>query len=200
MMGNDVNKRIIILALSVITVLGVCGYHNKTDSELGRVNPTLQLQLKEVVTIFETSSGDIIGCEVLILYDWLVTPGACGEDLISLNWDYGYFTLTDFNSYATVKNISTGKTEYFDFITTPHTAQNGGIGWYTKLRSPDISPKIQSNPAGYAIAYFEPSRPLRNNDNLVKDFDVIYVHDKCPGKTLIDVSDIIYFKMEEDQL
>ena len=184
-MGNDVNKRIIILALSVITVLGVCGYHNKTDSELGRVNPTLQLQLKEVVTIFETSSGDIIGCEVLILYDWLVTPGACGEDLISLNWDYGYFTLTDFNSHATVKNISTGKTEYFDFITTPHTAQNGGIDWYTKLRSPDISPK---------------SRPLRNNDNLVKDFDVIYVHDKCPGKTLIDVSDIIYFKMEEDQL
>ena len=123
-----------------------------------------------------------------------------GEDLISLNWDYGYFTLTDFNSHATVKNISTGKTEYFDFITTPHTAQNGGIDWYTKLRSPDISPKIQSNPAGYAIAYFEPSRPLRNNDNLVKDFDVIYVHDKCPGKTLIDVSDIIYFKMEEDQL
>ena len=107
MMGNDVNKRIIILAISVITVLGVCGYHNKTDSELGRVNPTLQLQLKEVVTIFETSSGDIIGCEVLILYDWLVTPGACGEDLISLNWDYGYFTLTDFNSHATVKNIST---------------------------------------------------------------------------------------------
>ena len=120
--------------------------------------------------------------------------------MISLNWDYGYFTLTDFNSYATVKNISTGKTEYFDFITTPHTVQNGGIGWYTKLRSPDISPKIQSNLAGYAIAYFEPSRPLRNNDNLVKDFDVIYVHDKCPGKILIDVSDIIYFKMEEDQL
>ena len=120
--------------------------------------------------------------------------------MISLNWDYGYFTLTDFNSHATVKNISTGKTEYFDFITTPHTAQNGGIGWYTKLRSPDISPKIQSNPAGYAIAYFEPSRPLRNNDNLVKDFDVIYVHDKCPGKTLIDVSDIIYFKMEEEYM
>ena len=63
----------------------------------------------------------------------------------------------------------------------------------------DDCPKIQSNPAGYAIAYFEPSRPLRNNDNLVKDFDVIYVHDKSPGKTLIDVSDIIY-QMEDDQL
>lgn len=53
-MGNDVNKRIIILALSVITVLGVCGYHNKTDSELGRVNPTLQLQLKESIVVIGT--------------------------------------------------------------------------------------------------------------------------------------------------
>lgn len=199
-MENDVNKRIIILGLSVITVLGVCGYHNKADSELSRVNLTSQLRVKETVTIFEASSGNVSGCEVLILYDWIVTPGACEDDLIRLDWNKENFTLSNFKAYSTVKNISTGKTECLESITMPHAAQNGEIGWYTKLRSPDISSKIQSNPAGYAIVYFEPSRPLRNSDNLVKDFYVRYVHDKCPGKISIDVSDVIYLKMEEDQL
>lgn len=200
MMGNDVNKRIIALSLATIIMFGVYGYHNKMNPELSRTNLTSQLRLKEAVTIFETSSGNVSGCEVLILYDWLVVPEECEDDWIRLNWNEEYFTLSSFKAYSTVKNISTGETKYFDFITSPHAVQNGGIGWYTKLRDPDISSKIQSNPAGYAIAYFEPSCPLRNNDNLVKDFDVIYVHDKCPGKTSIDVSDVIYFKMEEDKL
>lgn len=163
-------------------------FQDEVNPELRGAISTSQLQLKGVVTNFGTSSGDIIGCEVLVLYDWLVTPESCGDDLISLNWDSGYFTLSNFNSHATVKNISTGKTEYFNFITTPHTAQNGGIGWYAKLRNPDISSKIQSNPAGYAITYFEPSRPFKAKDNIVKNFNVMYVHDKCPGITSIGFS------------
>ena len=116
MMENDVKKRIITLLLATIIMFGVYGYHNKMNSELSRANLISQLRLKEAVTIFETSSGNVSGCEVLILYDWLVTPRACEDDWIRLNWNEEYFTLSSFKAYSTVKNISTGETEYFDFI------------------------------------------------------------------------------------
>ncbi|MDO4313824.1 MAG: hypothetical protein Q4C52_12145 [Eubacteriales bacterium] len=150
-----------------------------------------QLQLKGMVTNFGDSSGNIIGCEIVIFYDWLVTPGVCGEDLISLNWDDNYFTLSDFYAHSTVKNISNGKTEYSNFISTPHTAQNGGLGWYAELQNPNFSPKIQSNPGGYAVIFFEPAYSFKANDNIVKNFNITYVHDKFPGVTSIGVLRVI---------
>ena len=54
-------------------------FQDEVNPELRGAISTSQLQLKGVVTNFGTSSGDIIGCEVLVLYDWLVTPGSCGD-------------------------------------------------------------------------------------------------------------------------
>lgn len=104
----------------------------------------------------------IKGCDISLRYEWLVTPGNCSTDVITLGWDPGTYTYSgSMAGYNKVQNMGTGK-----------------IGWYAELRSPNISPKVQSNPGGTAYVSFIPAKGLDKESVLASKFQIQYNHRK----------------------
>ncbi|BDZ77529.1 hypothetical protein [Claveliimonas bilis] len=146
--------------------------------------PNSKLQLSIIVHNFMDGSGKILGAEVVVMHNWIVTPAILGQDLITVNWDPDYFLLSGqsgFHSYCTVHNMSTNNTEFFYFQSNPSVVNTGGVGYYAQLRNPNLSPKITSNPGGSATLFFEPKYTFYNSSNISTNFNVNYTHDKSGG-------------------
>lgn len=138
-----------------------------------------QLRIVAHTMNYANSSGKITGCDVSITYDWLITPGTCATDAVTIGWDPGIFTYSGhMNGYNKVKNISNGGEDYYNFISNASLANTGGIGWYAELRSPNISPKIQSNPGGSAYVSFIPAKTFYTNSGITSNFQIQYTHNK----------------------
>ena len=73
------------------------------------INKT-QLEIKSIVNNYMYDSGEILGCELILSYEWLVTPTTNGKDAITVNWDPTYFSLAEmggFNGSSSIINSAT---------------------------------------------------------------------------------------------
>lgn len=141
--------------------------------------PSSRLRIVANTMNFANSSGKITGCDIMLSYDWLVSPGSRSTDAVTLGWDPGLFTYSGYMSGNNkVTNISTGGEDYYNFISSAALANTGGIGWYAKLQSPNISPKIQANPGGSAYVSFMPARTFYSNSGITSNFQIQYTHNK----------------------
>ncbi|MDY4206892.1 MAG: hypothetical protein SOX85_05230 [Lachnospiraceae bacterium] len=163
------------------------------DKQTRGAIPESQLRITTTLMNYaDTKYQYIQGCDLIIDYLWVVSPGATGNDVITLNWNSSVFSLSDYggplNAYNYVTNMSTGSQDFYNFISTPAHSNSAGIGWYAQLQSPNISPKIQINPGGWAFVSFEPSYMFHVNDNVVTDLRLEYVHENMPGISSISFS------------
>lgn len=138
-------------------------------------------KLKMTVDVMTYMDGaeQIKGCDISLRYEWLVTPGNCSTDVITVGWDPGTYTYSgSMAGYNKVQNMGTGETDYYNFISEAGLAGTGQIGWYAELRSPNISPKVQSNPGGTAYVSFIPAEDLDKESGLASKFQIQYHHRK----------------------
>ncbi len=141
--------------------------------------PTSKLRLVATTVNYANASGKITACDVDMSYDWLVTPGTTSTDAITLGWDQSLFAYSGYlDGYNYVKNIGNSGTDTYNIIHSASMANSGMIGWYAELRSPNISPKLQSSPGGWAYISFIPARPFYYSDDLVSNFNIQYDHNK----------------------
>ncbi len=163
------------------------------DKQTRGAIPESQLRITTTLMNYaDTKYQYIQGCDLIIDYLWVVSPGATGNDVITLNWNSSVLSLSDYggplSAHNYVTNMSTGSQDFYNFISTPAHSNSAGIGWYAQLRSPNISPKIQINPGGWAFVSFEPSYMFYVNDNVVTDLRLEYVHENMPGISSISFS------------
>lgn len=127
------------------------------------------------------STGDILGCDIALSYEWLNTPTTTGPDAITINWDPTYFHCTEgygFSSHNYSINTTTGNKEFFNFSNTPALINKGGVGWYVNLLNPNISEELQSNYGGGAMVNFEPNYTFRPEDYIITNFTILYTQNK----------------------
>lgn len=158
-----------------IVELGETSGSNKERTAI----PASKLRLVATTVNYADSSGKITACDVDITYDWLVTPGTTSTDVITLGWDQSLFAYSGYlEGYNYVKNIGNSGTDIYNIIHSASLGNAGMIGWYAELRSPNISPKLQSGPGGWAYASFIPARPFYSSDGISSNFIVQYNHNK----------------------
>lgn len=140
---------------------------------------TSKLKIVADIMNYADVSEKITGCDISLNYEWIVTPGTCSTDAITLGWDPGVFTYSGYMSgHNKVHNMGTGEEDYYNFISAASLANTGGIGWYAELMSPNISPKVQSNPSGSAYVSFIPAKVFYSNSGITSNFQIQYVHNK----------------------
>lgn len=139
-----------------------------------------KLQLTGVLNNYATSSGTVLGSDLIVSYKWLVSPGERGDDAIIVNWNPNLLTYSDssFSAHSGVYNASTGSYEYHDYKSEFDVGSSGALGWYTELCSPYSSQKVQFNPEGNAMMFFEPAYTFSTFDNLTCNFVIEYAHNK----------------------
>ena len=152
---------------------GTSGVFTRSTDSVARLKMTV-----DVMTYMD-GAEQIKGCDISLRYEWLVTPGNCSTDVITLGWDPGTYTYSgSMAGYNKVQNMGTGETDYYNFSSEAALAGTGKIGWYAELRSPNISPKVQSNPGGTAYVSFIPAKGLDKESVLASKFQIQYNHRK----------------------
>ena len=143
----------------------------------GAVIPESDLRFDAAAIIYADSSGKVTACDVDMSYEWLVPPGTASTDAISIGWDQSVLAYSGYmDGYNHVKNIGNSETDIYNIIQTASMGEAGMAGWYAELRSPDISPKLQSRPGGRAYITFLPARPFYAGDDFAPDFNIQYNH------------------------
>lgn len=155
----------------------------------GSINKT-QLEIRSVMNNYMNDSGEIVGCELIIFYDWMMTPVTNGKDAITVNWDSKYFSLAEeggFNGYSVITNSETENEEFFNFDMKVDALNSGGAGWNIHIFHPDIEKVQQMNPKGQMILFFEPNYTFYGTDNIVTRFTTVYSQNKA-----VDNSEITF--------
>lgn len=164
----------------------------ETSGYTGNSAPLQSSKLKYSVTtvIYTDSSGKVTACDIDMGYDWLVTPETASSDIITLRWDQSLFAFSGYmDGYNHVRNVGNSDLDIYNIVQSASIGESGMIGWYAKLRSPDISPKLQAQPGGRAYVSFLPASPFHINDDIAPDFNIQYNHIKSgsPVKLMVFV-------------
>lgn len=139
--------------------------------------PSSQLEISADALSYISSAGEITGCDVSIVYEWLSKPGNQNEDMMAIGWEPGLLTYSGYmRSSQKVENLNSGKEVYYGFSSEASLAGTGKIGWYINLQSPDITPKMQDHPGGSAYISFIPAKPLEAPFESKADIQLVYSH------------------------
>lgn len=154
------------------------------------INKT-QLEIKSIVNNYMYDSGEILGCELILSYEWLVTPTTNGKDAITVNWDPTYFSLAEmggFNGSSSIINSATENEEFFNFGMTVNALNTGGAGWNIDVFKSDTEKTLQTNPKGQMTLFFEPNYSFNASDDVVMRFTTMYYQNKATDDSLINFS------------
>lgn len=153
----------------------------------GNINKT-QLEIRSIINNYMGNSGEIIGCDLTILYDWITTPVTNGKDAITVNWDSKYFSFAEESGiagYSIVMNSETGNEELFNFGMNVSALNSGGAGWNFNIFNPDTEKEKQMNPQGEMMLFFEPNYTFYATDNIVTRFTILYNQNKATDNSEI---------------
>ena len=148
------------------------------------------LWVTSVISNYADVNGTIIGCDLLINFDWLKTPSTKGPDAITVNWDSQYFSLSEeygFSGHSYVTDQSTGDKKFYNFDLSPSITTAGGVGWKYDLICPDIESSLQENPGNWVMLFFEPNRTFNSQDYVTINFIIQYTQNSTP-----DVDSLVF--------
>lgn len=110
-----------------------------------------------------TNGNVVVATDVLIYYEWLLTPSARGTDGLVFSFDSSKYVIDpdNFMTWNFTTNMKTGAQNSFNYNFSISKYTNGSVGWYAELKDPSYIQTLQSNPGGSALVSMYPSYPLQ---------------------------------------
>lgn len=146
--------------------------------EIQEVNPNLRGQistskLKLGVGVYEfTSNGYITGLNVSTSYEWLSDPILHWTDAHTFTFDGTKFKVE--GMYAESGYFMSNQWLSVDYVDTPATAADGGLGWYLSIAKGDL-PNSLTNSGGADI-YLIPRNGSSSKTQLSSSMYYTYAH------------------------
>lgn len=146
--------------------------------EIQEANPNLRGQistskLKLGIGVYEfTSDGYITGLNVSTYYEWLSNPILHWTDAHTFTFDGTKFKIG--GMYAESGYDISGQWLSVDYIDTPATAADGGLGWFLSIAKGDLSNSLTNR--GGADIYLIPRSENSSKTQLSSSMYYTYAH------------------------